>query len=115
MHAYAPQRIPPGRCGHLLRRLCRVAGIDPRRCLCARCIAVRSGLFRRTRTWVGPRAYVDLHLFGIQVSRRFSFEMPATAPTMTRSLYRAGTAGGCSASGRDLRARPLVRVLGAHP
>ena len=112
MHAYAPQRILRGRCGHLLRRLCRFAGIDPRRCLCVRCIAVRSGLFLRTRTWIGHRAFVDLHVFGIHISRRFAFEMPATAPTMTRTL---DTAGGRSASGRDLRARPLVHVLGAHP
>ena len=107
MHAYAPQRVLRGRCGHLLRGLCRVAGINPRRCLCVRCIAVRSGLFLRTRTWVGHRAYVDLHLFGIHISRRFAFEMPTTASAMT--------AGGRSAPSRDLRARPLVHVLGAHP
>lgn len=65
MHAYAPQRVLRGRCGHLLRGLCRVAGIDPRRCLCVRCIAVRSGLFLRTRTWVGHlRARPLVHVLG---------------------------------------------------
>ena len=112
MHAYAPRRILRGHRGPLPRGLCRFAGIDRRRCFCARCIAVRSGLFRRTRTWVGHRAYVDLHLFGIHVSRRFAFEMPATAPTMTRT---PDTAGGRSASGRDMGSRRLVHVLGAHP
>jgi len=112
MHAYAPRRILRGRCGHLLGRLCRVAGIDPRRCFCVRCIAVRSGLFLRTRTWVGHRAYVDLHLFGIHISRRFAFEMPETATAMTGTL---DTAGERSAPSRDRRSRPLVHMLGAHP
>ena len=112
MHAYAPQRILRGHRGPLLRGLCRFAGIDLRRCFCVRCIAVRSGLFLRTRTWVGHRAYVDLHLFGIHISRRFAFEMPETATVMTGTL---DTAGERSAPSRDRRSRPLVHVLATHP
>jgi len=63
--------------------LFRFAGIDLRRCFCGRCIAARSGLFRRTRSWVGREVYADVHLLGIRISHRFAFEMPKTASPMS--------------------------------
>ena len=82
MRASAPQRLLRRRCGRIFRRLFRCAGLDPRRCFCARCVAARSGLFRRTRTWVGRRAYADVRLLGICISHRFAFELPAARSPM---------------------------------
>ena len=112
MHASAPQRLPRGRCGHLIRRLFLLAGIDLRRCFCARCIAARSGLFHRTRSWVGRQVYADVHLLGIPISHRFAFELPMTAPALSAGLLDTA---GRSASDRDPRSLPLAHVLGAHP
>ena len=87
MHASAPQRHL--RYGHLVRRLLLFAGIDRRRCFCARCVAARSGLFRRTRSWVGRQAYADVHLLGMRISHRFAFEMPTTAPPRSTPVAAA--------------------------
>ena len=38
MYASAAQRFPGGRCGHPIRRLFLLAGIDLRRCFCGRCM-----------------------------------------------------------------------------
>ena len=40
MHASAAQRFTGGRCGHPIRRLFLLAGIDLRRCFCERCIVM---------------------------------------------------------------------------
>ena len=40
MHASTAQRLPGGRCGHPIRRLCLLAGIDLRRCFCGRCVVM---------------------------------------------------------------------------
>ncbi len=40
MHASAAQRLPGGRCGHPIRTLCLLAGIDLRRCFCGRCVVM---------------------------------------------------------------------------
>ncbi len=114
MHAYAPQRLLLGRGSHLVRRLCLFAGLDPRptrRCFCVRCAAARNGLFRRTRTWVGRRAYADVQLFGIRISHRFAFEMPMTAPPVSAGTLETAER---SASGKDPRLLPLTHVLSAH-
>ena len=80
MHARAPQRLARGRFDDIVQTLCRLASIDLRRCSCTRCIAARSGIFRRTRTWTGHRAYADVHVLGIRISHRFAFELPMTTP-----------------------------------
>lgn len=113
MHAHALQHLLRGRRGHLVRRLFRLAGVDPRRCFCVRCIAARSGLFLRTRVWAGRRAYVDVYLLGIRISHRFAFEMPATRADRVGARRRGEEA--TSAVGRDPRSLPLTHVLGAHP
>ena len=114
MHAPAPQCLLRGRCGRLVRRLLLLAGIDLRRCFCARCIAARSGLFRRTRSWVGRQAYADVHLLGIRISHRFAFEMPVTAPPLAAGI-RDTTGRSASESDGDQPSLPLAHVLGAHP
>ena len=77
MHASAPQRLVHGRFHRLvLRPLCRLAGIDPRRCLCMRCIAARSGLFRRSRVCTGGVAYADVHVLGVRIRHRVAFDLP---------------------------------------
>ena len=89
----APRCLPNGRIGHLVRVLCRLVGIDSRRCFCIRCIAARSGIFRRTRTRVGYRAYVSMHLLGIRVSHRFAYDLPMTAPPVSPPGGRPRQAG----------------------
>ena len=112
MHASTPQHHLPGRCGHLVRRLFLLAGIDLQRCFCARCIAAHSGLFRRTRSWVGRRAYADVHVLGMRISHRFAFEMPMTAPPPVGGNTRYGRTFGV----RRRVTFPLAHVLlGAHP
>ena len=115
MHASASLRLLRGRCSHLVRRLLLLAGIDVRRCLCWRCIAARSGLFRRTRSWVGRQVYADVHLLGIRTSHRFAFEMPMTAPSLSAGAL--DTAGhSASVSGLDSGSLPLAHVnFGTHP
>jgi len=76
MHASVPRRLPRGRSGRILRRLCLYAGVQPRRCFCWRCLAVRSGLFHCTRVRVGPRTYADVRVLGVRISHRFAFERP---------------------------------------
>ena len=113
MHGCARQRstLSPRPLRRLVRRLFRLAGIDLRRCFCMRCIAVRSGLFRRTRAWAGRRAYADVYLLGIRVRHCFAFEMPKTASPMSARVF--GTAGR-SATDQGSRSLPVARVLGAH-
>ena len=100
MHASAPQRILNGRLGHFVHPLCRLAGIDPRRCFCIRCSAARSGIYHRTRTWVADRAYVDVYVFGIRIRHSLAFEQPmATPPRSPGATSRERW----MASGRSLR------------
>ncbi len=66
MHAYASQRYPSGCCGHLIRRRFLLAGIDLRRGFCGRCIAARSGFFRRTRSQVLNERVKTGHLWAPQ-------------------------------------------------
>ncbi len=101
------RRLPNRRFGQVIRRLCRLVGIDSRRCVCIRCIAARSGIFRRTRTWVGHRAYADVHLLGICISHRFAYELPTTAPPISLPRVRP-------ASGRRARSLSFAGALGAH-
>ena len=114
MHAHASQRYPSGRGGHLIRRFFLLAGIDLRRCFCGRCIAARSGFFRRTRSRVGRQIYSDVHLLGIRTSHRFAFEMPKTAP-----LLSAGALDTADAQRRwmvrDPRSLPPAHVLRRAP
>ena len=114
MHAYASQRHPGRSCGHLIRRFFRFAGIDLRRCFCGRCIAVRSGLFRRTRWWVGRQVYVDVHVLGIRTSHRFAFEMPRTAPVLAAGVLDTADARQPGQTG-DPRSLPLTRALRRAP
>ncbi|GEM_PF-4077048 len=114
MHAYASQRYPSSRCGHLIRRLFLLAGIDLRRCFCGRCIAARSGLFRRTRSQVGRQVYSDVHLLGIRTSHRFAFEIPQTAPLLSAgALDTADAQRRCQV--RDPRSLPPAHVLRRVP
>ena len=101
------RRFPNRRLARFIRGLCRLVGVDSRRCVCIRCIAARSGIFRRTRTWVGHRAYADVHLLGIRVTRRFAYDLPMTAPPVSLPRVR-------SASGRRPRSLSLAGALGAH-
>ena len=102
MHASsAPRYLPNGCFGRLVRVLCRLVGIDSRRCFCIRCVATRSGIFRRTRTRVGHRAYANMHLLGIRIIHRFAYELPVTAPPVSPP-------GGRPTSGQ----RPWVTVIG---
>lgn len=78
MHAFATRRRLHGR--FLVHVLCRSAGIDPRCCFCLRCIAARTGVYRRTRVPVGQSVYADVHVLGIRISRRFAFDLPSTTP-----------------------------------
>ena len=114
MHAYASQRHPGRSCGHLIRRFFRFAGIDLRRCFCGRCIAVRSGLFRRTRSWVGRQVYVDVHVLGIRTSHRFAFEMPRTTPVLAAGVLDTADARQPCQTG-DPCSLPLTRVLRRAP
>ena len=114
MHAYASQRHPGRSCGHLTRRLFRLAGIDLRRCFCGRCIAARSGLFRRTRSWVGREVYADVHLLGIRISHRFAFEMPKAAPLPSAGARDTADARRRCQTG-DPRSLPLAHVLQRAP
>lgn len=112
MHASAHQRLLRGGCGHLVRRLLLLAGIDARRCFCARCVAARCGLFRRARSWVGHRAYADAYLLGFRIRHRFAFEEPTIAA--------APPAGGLDSAGppasdRDPRSLPLGHAVSANP
>lgn len=108
MPASAPdRRLPNHRIGQLIRGLCRLVGIDSRRCFCIRCIAARSGIFRRTRTWVGHQAYADVHLLGIRISRRFAYELPMAARPISPPRGRR-------ASGRRAPLLSLAGALGAH-
>ena len=113
---HASQRLPRGRRSHLVRRLLLLAGIDLRRCLCARCIAARSGLFRRTRSRVGRQVYADVHLLGIRTSHRFAFEMPMmTAPSLSAGAALDAAGHTASTSDRDSGSLPLAPVnFGAH-
>ena len=103
MHASpAPRCLPNGRIAHRVRVLCRLVGIDSRRCFCIRCVAARSGIFRRTRTRVGHRAYVNMHLLGIRISHRFAYELPMTAPPVSPpggGSRQAGVRGTLSLAG----------------
>ncbi|MCY4634961.1 MAG: hypothetical protein OXG04_10745 [Acidobacteria bacterium] len=76
MHASTLRRLPRGRVGRILRRLCFVAGINPRRCFCWRCVAASSGLFHYTRVRSRLRAYTDLRMLGVRIVHRFAFELP---------------------------------------
>ncbi len=108
MRASAPdRRLRNHRFGQLIRGLCRLVGIDSRRCFCIRCIAARSGIFRRTRTWVGHRAYADVHLLGIRISHRFAYELPMAAPPISPPRGRP-------VSGRRGPSLALAGALGAH-
>ncbi|MCY4598347.1 MAG: hypothetical protein OXF27_00280 [Acidobacteria bacterium] len=64
----------------LVHALCRSAGINPRHCFCLRCIAARTGVYRRTRVQVGHSVYANVHVLGIRISRRFAFDVPSTTP-----------------------------------
>ena len=100
MHASAPQcLVLHGRFHRLVRTLCRVAGIDPRRCVCMRCIAARSGLFRRTRVWTGGVAYADVHVLGVRIRHRVAFDLPLT----TTSACTLPTASSPRVTGRVSR------------
>ena len=90
MHASAPQRRLQGRLGRLVHALCRCAGVDPRRCLCARCVAARIGLFRCTRVWIGRHAYADVHVLGIRVRHRFAFDQPVLRTPYPAPTFRRG-------------------------
>lgn len=114
MHAHTPNGTLDGRWGHLIRRLLLLAGIDPRRCFCGRCIAARSGLFRRTRSQVGLQVYVDVHLLGIRTSHRFAFEMPKTAPLLSAGALDTADARRRRQTG-DPRSLPLTHVLRRAP
>lgn len=114
MHASVPPRLLLNRSDNHFRRLFQFAGIDLRRCFCARCVAARSGLFRRTRTWVGHRAYADAYLLGIRVSHRLAFEMPLTVPVPSSGApARAGRSA--AESDKDRCPQPPAHVLGTHP
>ncbi len=74
---HAPRRLHhSGLVSRICRRLCWFVGIDPRCCFCWRCIAVRTGLFHRTRVQLGDRTYADVRVLGIRVVHRFVFELP---------------------------------------
>ncbi len=76
MHASAMRRLPRGRVGRILRRLCLSIGINPRRCFCWRCVAASSGIFHCTRVRSGHRAYTDVRVLGIRIIHLFAFELP---------------------------------------
>ncbi len=76
MNASAFRRLPRGRVGRILRRLCFFLGINPRRCFCWRCVAASSGLFHCTRARSGHRAYSDVRVLGIRIIHRFAFDLP---------------------------------------
>ena len=76
MHASTRRRLPRGRVGRILRRLCFFAGINPRRCFCLRCVAAGSGLFHWTRVRSGHGAYTDVRVLGIRIMHRFAFDLP---------------------------------------
>ena len=114
MHAHASQRHPRRLSGHLIRRFFRLTGIDLRRCFCARCVAARSGLFRRTRSQVGRQVYADVHLLGIRTSHRLAFEMPKTAPLpLAGVLDTADARRRCQAG--EPRSLPQAHVLRRAP
>ena len=114
MHAHASQQYPRRLCGHLVLRFFRLAGIDLRRCFCGRCVAARSGLFRRTRSQVGRQVYADVHLLGIRTSHRLAFEMPKTAPLpLAGVLDTADARRRCPAG--DPRSLPQAHVLRRAP
>ena len=96
MHTFATRR--PLHVRFLVHALCRFAGINPRRCFCLRCVAARTRVYRRTRVPVGQSAYVDVHVLGMRISRRFAFELPSTAPL---GLIRA--AGNVARADRGMR------------
>ena len=85
MHASAKRQQVHGRFRRLVDAICRLAGINPRRCFCMRCIAAQSGAYRRTRVTVGRRAYVDIHVLGIRISRRYAFDLPSVSPPSVAS------------------------------
>ena len=114
MHAHASQRYPKRSCGHLVRRFFRLAGIDPRRCFCGRCVAARSGLFRRTRSQVGRQVYADTHLLGIRTSHRWAFEIPKTVPLPAAGVVDTGGRP-AALSGWDPRSLPQTHVLRRTP
>ena len=114
MHAYASRRHPGRSCGHLIRRVLRLAGIDLRRCFCGRCIAARSGLFRRTRSRVGRQVYADVHVLGIRTSHRFAFEMPETAPPPSAGALDTADARRRRQTGAP-RSLPLAHALRRAP
>ncbi len=90
MHASAKRQQVQGRFRRLVDALCRFAGINPRRCFCMRCIAAQSGVYRRTRATVGRRAYADIHVLGIRISRRYAFDLPSVSPSSV--AWAAGNA-----------------------
>ena len=114
MHAHASQRHFRRSCGHLIRRFFRLAGIDLRRCFCGRCVAARSGLFRRTRSQVGRQVYADVHLFGIRTSHRLAFEMPKTAPLPSAGVLDTADARRRCQTG-DPGSLPQAHVLRRAP
>ncbi|MDD9987193.1 MAG: hypothetical protein OXQ31_13030 [Spirochaetaceae bacterium] len=81
MHATAKRQQVHGRFRRMVHRLCRIAGIDPRRCFCLRCITAGSGIYRRTRVTVGQRVYADAHVLGVRIRHRYAFDLPLTSPT----------------------------------
>lgn len=114
MHAHSSQRHHRRSRSHLIRRFFRLAGIDLRRCCCGRCIAARSGLFRRTRSRVGRRVYADVHLLGIRTSHRFAFEMPKTATLPSAGVLDTADVRRQRQTG-DSRLLPQAHVLRRAP
>ena len=77
MHNRGETRDPRTRAGATgrLDSWLRQIGIDPRRCHCLRCVAIRTGIFRRHHVRYGTTVYLEIRVCGVRTRRQVAYDM----------------------------------------